>query len=51
MPKKELIRIVRTPDEAVMIDLTGKSRAAALIYAAKFPASSLHTKIKLWIER
>lgn len=23
-PKKELIRVVRTPDEAVLIDLTGK---------------------------
>ncbi len=24
LPKKELIRVVRTPDQAVVIDLTGK---------------------------
>ena len=51
MPKKELIRIVRTPDDAVLIDLTGKSRDGERIYAARFPASSWHTKIKHWIER
>ena len=25
IPKKELIRIVKTPDETVMVDLTGKA--------------------------
>lgn len=35
MPKKELIRIVRTPAEEVQIDLTGKKQAAERIYAVK----------------
>jgi predicted RNA-binding protein YlxR (DUF448 family) len=37
MPKKELIRVVRTPDEQILIDLSGKKsgRGAYLCGSAK----------------
>lgn len=48
MPKKTLIRIVRSPEGEVSIDLTGKSRAAALISAARRNAlSSLINRVLL----
>lgn len=42
MPKKELIRVVRTPEGEVLIDLTGKSQAGALISAASLNALNWH---------
>jgi len=32
MPKKELIRIVRTPEDAVLIDLTGKKIGTGSVF-------------------
>lgn len=50
MPKKQLIRVVKTPEDEVLIDLTGKSRDAALTCAAKPPASSWLKRARHWIE-
>ena len=42
--QKQLIRIVKTPEDEVLIDLTGKSPDVALIYAARNPVLNLHSK-------
>lgn len=46
MPKKELIRVVRTPEGEVLIDLTGRSQVVVLTYAASLNAFSWHKRTK-----
>lgn len=49
MPKKELIRIVKTPEDEVLIDLTGKKSGRGLISAAKYLALNWHRRTNHWI--
>ncbi|WP_090574474.1 RNase P modulator RnpM [Paenibacillus sp. OV219] len=44
MPKKELIRVVRTPDEAVLIDLTGKKAGRGAYLCGKVSCFKLAKK-------
>ncbi|MEB3101121.1 RNase P modulator RnpM [Ferviditalea candida] len=44
MPKKELIRIVRTPQEEVMIDLTGKKSGRGAYLCGKVACFKLAKK-------
>nr|WP_221401240.1 YlxR family protein [Paenibacillus phyllosphaerae] len=46
MPKKELIRVVRTPDEAVLIDLTGKKAGRGAYLCGKVACFKLAKKSK-----
>lgn len=46
MPKKELIRIVRTPDEAVLIDMTGKKSGRGAYLCGKADCFKLAKKTK-----
>lgn len=46
MPKKELIRIVRTPEEAVMIDLTGKKSGRGAYLCGKADCFKLAKKTR-----
>ncbi|REE94460.1 hypothetical protein A8990_101254 [Paenibacillus taihuensis] len=45
-PKKELIRVVRTPDEAVLIDLTGKKAGRGAYMCGKVSCFKLAKKSK-----
>jgi predicted RNA-binding protein YlxR (DUF448 family) len=46
MPKKELIRVVRTPDEAIFIDLTGKKAGRGAYLCGKLSCFKLAKKSK-----
>ena len=46
MPKKELIRVVRTPDEAILIDLTGKKPGRGAYLCGKLSCFKLAKKSK-----
>jgi uncharacterized protein len=46
MPKKELIRIVRTPEDAVLIDLTGKKSGRGAYLCGKVSCFKLAHKNK-----
>ncbi|ANE47575.1 nucleic-acid-binding protein [Paenibacillus swuensis] len=46
MPKKELIRVVRTPDEQIMIDLTGKKSGRGAYLCGKVSCFKLAKKSK-----
>jgi len=46
MPKKELIRVVRTPDEQVAIDLTGKKAGRGAYLCGKVACFKLAKKSK-----
>lgn len=46
MPKKELIRVVRTPDEAILIDLTGKKAGRGAYLCGKLSCFKLAKKSK-----
>lgn len=46
MPKRELIRVVRTPDEAVLIDLTGKKAGRGAYLCGKVSCFKLAKKSK-----
>lgn len=46
MPKKELIRIVRTPDGAILIDLTGKKAGRGAYLCGKVGCFKLAKKSK-----
>ncbi|RAP76221.1 RNase P modulator RnpM [Paenibacillus montanisoli] len=46
MAKKELIRVVRTPDEAVLIDLTGKKAGRGAYLCGKVACFKLAKKSK-----
>lgn len=46
MPKKELIRIVRTPDGAILIDLTGKKAGRGAYLCGKVSCFKLAKKSK-----
>jgi len=46
MPKKELIRVVRTPDEEVLIDLTGKKSGRGAYLCGKVSCFTLAKKSK-----
>jgi hypothetical protein len=46
MPKKELIRIVRTPEGAVLIDLTGKKSGRGAYLCGKQSCFKLAKKTK-----
>ncbi|MFD2613046.1 RNase P modulator RnpM [Paenibacillus gansuensis] len=46
MPKKELIRIVRTPDEQILIDLTGKKSGRGAYLCGKVSCFKLAKKSK-----
>ncbi len=46
MPKKELIRIVRTPDGAILIDLTGKKAGRGAYLCGKVSCFKLAKKAK-----
>ncbi|UVI32540.1 RNase P modulator RnpM [Paenibacillus spongiae] len=46
MPKKQLIRIVRTPDEAILIDLTGKKAGRGAYLCGKVECFKLAKKTK-----
>ncbi|CAM4242514.1 RNase P modulator RnpM [Paenibacillus tarimensis] len=46
MPKKELIRVVRTPDEEVRIDLTGKKAGRGAYLCGKAGCFRLAKKSK-----
>jgi len=41
-PKRELLRIVRTPDSHVFIDATGKKSGRGAYLVHDFPAGSRH---------
>ncbi|QAY65633.1 RNase P modulator RnpM [Paenibacillus protaetiae] len=45
-PKKELIRIVRTPDDQVLIDLTGKKAGRGAYLCGKLSCFQLAKKTK-----
>lgn len=45
-PKKELIRVVRTPDEAILIDLTGKKAGRGAYLCGKVSCFKLAKKSK-----
>jgi predicted RNA-binding protein YlxR (DUF448 family) len=46
MPKKELIRVVRTPDGATLIDLTGKKSGRGAYLCGKVECFKLAKKSK-----
>lgn len=46
MPKKELIRVVRTPEEEVLIDLTGKKSGRGAYLCGKVTCFTLAKKSK-----
>lgn len=46
MPKKELIRVVRTPEGEVLIDLTGKKSGRGAYICGKFECFKLAQKNK-----
>lgn len=46
MPKKELIRVVRTPEEEVLIDLTGKKSGRGAYLCGKVSCFKLAKKSK-----
>jgi predicted RNA-binding protein YlxR (DUF448 family) len=46
MPKKELIRIVRTPQDEVLIDLTGKKPGRGAYLCGKLSCFKLASKSK-----
>lgn len=46
MPKKELIRVVRTPDEQILIDLTGKKSGRGAYLCGKAACFKLAQKSK-----
>ncbi|MFB9329741.1 MULTISPECIES: RNase P modulator RnpM [Paenibacillus] len=46
LAKKELIRVVRTPDEAVLIDLTGKKAGRGAYLCGKVSCFKLAKKSK-----
>ncbi|MFC0395004.1 RNase P modulator RnpM [Paenibacillus mendelii] len=46
MPKKQLIRIVRTPEEAILIDLTGKKAGRGAYLCGKVECFKLAKKTK-----
>jgi uncharacterized protein len=46
MPKKELIRIVRTPDGAILVDLTGKKAGRGAYLCGKVSCFKLAKKSK-----
>lgn len=46
MPKKELIRVVRTPSEEVLIDLTGKKSGRGAYLCGKLSCFKLAKKSK-----
>jgi uncharacterized protein len=46
MPKKELIRVVRTPEEEVLIDLTGKKSGRGAYLCGKVSCFTLAKKSK-----
>jgi predicted RNA-binding protein YlxR (DUF448 family) len=46
MPKKELIRVVRTPDEQVLIDLSGKKSGRGAYLCGKLSCFKLAKKSK-----
>jgi len=46
MPKKELIRVVRTPDEQVLIDLSGKMSGRGAYLCGKLSCFKLAKKSK-----
>lgn len=46
MPKKELIRVVRTPEEEVLIDLTGKKSGRGAYLCGKLSCFKLAKKSK-----
>jgi predicted RNA-binding protein YlxR (DUF448 family) len=46
MPKKELIRIVRTPEDAVLIDLSGKKSGRGAYLCGKVACFKLALKNK-----
>ncbi|WP_106766027.1 RNase P modulator RnpM [Paenibacillus faecalis] len=46
MPKKELIRVVKTPDDQVMIDLTGKKSGRGAYLCGKLSCFKLAHKSK-----
>lgn len=46
MPKKELIRVVRTPEEQVLIDLTGKKSGRGAYLCGKLSCFKLAKKSK-----
>ncbi|WP_338556006.1 YlxR family protein [Paenibacillus sp. KS-LC4] len=45
-PKKELIRVVRTPDEEILIDLTGKKAGRGAYLCGKVSCFKLAKKTK-----
>lgn len=47
-PKKELVRIVHTPQGEVHVDLTGRMAGAVLISAARSSASARHRRPNGW---
>ena len=46
MPKKQLIRIVRTPEEAILIDLTGKKAGRGAYLCGKVECFKLAKKTR-----
>lgn len=48
MPKKELIRVVRTPEGEVLIDLTGKKSGRGAYICGKLEYFKLAQKTKHW---
>ena len=46
MPKKELIRVVRTPEDEVLIDLTGKKAGRGAYLCGKVSCFKLAHKNK-----
>jgi len=44
MPKKELIRVVKTPDDEIMIDLTGKKAGRGAYLCGKLSCFKLAKK-------
>ncbi|MFD2116787.1 RNase P modulator RnpM [Paenibacillus yanchengensis] len=46
MPKRELIRVVRTPDEEIMVDLTGKKAGRGAYLCGKLNCFALAQKSK-----
>ncbi|WP_409340934.1 RNase P modulator RnpM [Paenibacillus sp. MBLB4367] len=46
MPKKELIRVVRTPDEQILIDLSGKKSGRGAYLCGKVSCFKLAKKSK-----
>ncbi|MFD0711314.1 RNase P modulator RnpM [Paenibacillus sp. GCM10027626] len=46
MPKKELIRVVKTPDDQILIDLTGKKAGRGAYLCGKVECFKLAKKTK-----